>query len=73
MSNPELLNIFYVLNFFFNHQIYHTEDYFMSDLYYLNPINNKMPVIKLEGSIKDYKENIKILANFLLYQEEGIV
>jgi hypothetical protein len=45
----------------------------MYNFYFLSDMEKKIPAIKLEGSIKDYKENIKILANFLLYQEEGIV
>ncbi len=73
MSNPELLEWFYVLNSFFDRQFYYVEDCFMYNFYFLSDMEKKIPAIKLEGSIKDYKENIKILANFLLYQEEGIV
>lgn len=72
ISNPVLLNLFYVLNSFFDVQFYNIEDRFMYNLLLVSDIKNRLPVIKLDGSIKKYRENIKFLSNFLFNQEEGV-
>jgi len=72
-ANPELFNICYLLNSFNkNSQIYNIEYFFMLNFFSSN-FEKKLSVISYNGSIKGYKENIKLLAHFVLYEEEGIV
>jgi len=72
-ANPELFNICYLLNSFkVEKQLYDIEYFFMVD-FLRNDKEKKTPKIKEVGSIKGYKENIKLLAHFMLYEEEGIV
>jgi len=72
-ANPELFNIFYLLNSFkINDQLYNIEFEFISDFFY-SSIEKKIPGIKKISSIKGYKENINLLTHFVLYEEEGIV
>jgi hypothetical protein len=44
----------------------------MYNLLLASDIKNRLSVIKLDGSIKKYRENIKFLSNFLFNQEEGV-
>lgn len=41
--------------------------------FFRNEIGKKKPKIEFNGSIKEYKENMKLLAHFMLYEEEGII
>lgn len=69
--------IFWIIFFLLNslkieNQLYDIETYFVVD-FFGNEIGKKKPKIEFNGSIKEYKENIKLLAYFMLYEEEGIV
>lgn len=71
--NPELLNVFYVLNnFFLEKRFYDLETYFISN-FFLEDYRKKIKNITYNGSMVDYKKNIKLLSHFVLYEEEGIV
>lgn len=72
-ANPELFNICYLLNSFkIENQLYDIEYFFMID-FFRNEIGKKKPKIEFNRSIKEYKENMKLLAHFMLYEEEGII
>jgi len=76
-TNPEIIDVRYILYLFeFENRILD-----MSAEYLVNYNNNKIPKFSLDRIDKDekwwslrrYKENIKLISYFRMFQEEGIV
>jgi hypothetical protein len=77
MKDNKLLDITFILYLFnYNHRNYDLISYYLTRLKNINDDdvfdNIKETEIKY-ASLKKYKENIKILTNFMLWEEEGIV